>query len=789
MKHFRDKFRHHSNQRGFSLMEVLMGIAIFAIGMLALASLQGALTRSTAEAKVRTTAVNIAEKIIEEQRGFALVSGGTFSFADIVDVSIDSPIIFDSTMTRDPASVDLVGVTYTVTQDVTDYYYDLTLDVDPDTNAFTTTAPTGAITADYKTVLVTVAWDDDRSFVIDESRSTTNNDVDPALNFGGGFIQLSATISSISATTALKVTEEEDGDIIAPPIAYAPGLNPDIVALDLGGNKLKETLTPEPKVFRDNLETRFDVITYAQNDGNFFLRREEFVAVSCECTLRAANASFPGFRPAIWAGDEYIESDPVTKAYGEAISNVAQSPLCDTCCRDHHDGGGSGSEPDPGIILYDPSRLVGEYVSDGGDHKHYSRASGGSAVLPVASAGDDYVEACRFIRVDGFFRLAQDFRLEGINSFPEDFLITSGEVTDYSNFVTGEVYNKDIASRNYTSSASPYVNAAIGIGNGYHADASPPMVVPPDRTPLEETPIPAGDLTFDYTNLPTSTGATFQQLRSRSIYIDYLSLDLRNVITCIEEAADEAAAMECESGDVKLDQSGSVNVLELIPFFELQTTFLSDWAKNDSGDVGFSVTNEPVETNNTHTRGRATKLTDLGDDVVTAIANRGVSGLTATDPINNNTGYLLSGQGEIRVIVSAGNPETPSGRTITGTIRSDVGGLKASNVSITASDAICNYVSASGVFTCFIPDSAISEKMIIGNFQKPPNTIFICSSHQYNFAGGSPGELEVKNNNDTGTQTKDIDLTRALTEPVDPATQYVIWLDDEACPTGGGIGT
>lgn len=103
MKILRDKFRHRDSQRGFSLMEVLIGIAIFAIGMLALASLQGALTRSTAEAKVRTTAVNIAEQMIEGQRGFAAVlTGGAFSFEDIVDVTSGSPIIFDSEMTRNP---------------------------------------------------------------------------------------------------------------------------------------------------------------------------------------------------------------------------------------------------------------------------------------------------------------------------------------------------------------------------------------------------------------------------------------------------------------------------------------------------------------------------------------------------------------------------------------------------------------------------------------------------------------------------------------------------------------
>ena len=41
-------------QKGFNLLEVLIGIAIFVIGMMALASLQGNLTRSASDANART---------------------------------------------------------------------------------------------------------------------------------------------------------------------------------------------------------------------------------------------------------------------------------------------------------------------------------------------------------------------------------------------------------------------------------------------------------------------------------------------------------------------------------------------------------------------------------------------------------------------------------------------------------------------------------------------------------------------------------------------------------------
>ena len=311
MKLSRDKIRHQVIPKGFSLMEVLIGIAIFAIGMLALASLQGALTRSTAEAKVRTTAVNIAEQIIEEQRGFTQVSGVGFTFETIGN----STTTFDGAMTRNPTPGSEEGVIYTVTQEVTGYEYDLASD------AFKLTDPTGTAIPDYKTVVVNVAWNDNRDFVIDENTQ--------AGDLGGGFVEVSATISHVSMVTAVQVSEQDDNDIIAPVIAYEPGERPDIVALSVGDGKFKESLTPEPDVVRkdDLVKTTFEVITYSSNNGGEFLRREEFVTVPCECTFAGTGKAN---RPVIWAGDEYAGGHSVTKPYGVSANQQQPAQLSET---------------------------------------------------------------------------------------------------------------------------------------------------------------------------------------------------------------------------------------------------------------------------------------------------------------------------------------------------------------------------------------------------------------------------------------------------------------------------
>jgi Tfp pilus assembly protein PilV len=67
------------------LLDVLLAIIIFVVGMLALASLQGNLTRSSADANARTVGINIAEENIERLRQFQglWAEVGKFTYQDI----------------------------------------------------------------------------------------------------------------------------------------------------------------------------------------------------------------------------------------------------------------------------------------------------------------------------------------------------------------------------------------------------------------------------------------------------------------------------------------------------------------------------------------------------------------------------------------------------------------------------------------------------------------------------------------------------------------------------------
>jgi hypothetical protein len=461
---------------------------------------------------------------------------------------------------------------------------------------------------------------------------------------------------------------------LLPDVAYTPGLNPDIVSLQLGETRFKESTSPLPRVYRtdERIETRFDVITYSQTgDGALFLRREEFIGVSCECQLTAptATADEGGRLPTIWAADEYQKGERVIKPGGTSTSNQ-QSIFCDECCRDHHDG--ATVSGDTAAAQYNPFRPDGEYWDSGtfqGDHRHYGRNNSGELIL-AQNAGDNYAEACRMVRVDGFMRVGQDFRQEGRNVFPEDYLDEESEVDDYSNWVTANI---DL-----------YENALVG---DYE---STPLTFP--APPL----LPAVGGFPTETSLPTSISATTQQLRSRGLYIDYLSDDLRSVIDCLRILPEGGIASDCDSDTIQFDKNMTTNVLEVIPFYDVQLTWLNRWSESPINQP-IDTTNDPVLTDNAHSRGVASITIGSGAPTVTASGHRGNLGLTDTDPIDPGFSSQLSSASLIVHALTSDAPPAPGNVIIRGKITSGATALKATDIQIEGDQANCIVQTSSGL--------------------------------------------------------------------------------------------
>jgi type II secretory pathway pseudopilin PulG len=678
-----------SRQPGFSLLELVIGLFIFGTGMLALASLQGQLTRSQADAAVRSVATNIAEEHIELIRGFGLINNDP-----------DNTIPAYTDIQNGTFTASRGGMDYAVIVEVEDYYYDLS------TDQFGISNPDQLLVSDFKNATINVSWGDTAGFRISDTQGISASEI------GSGGIELSAMISSVTTQGAAHSSTQKEKESLLPDVGYTPGQNPDIVSLQLGETRFKESTSPLPRVYRseERVETRFDVITYSQtNAGALFLRREEFIGVSCNCQLEAPPAStdLGGRLPTTWAADEYERGERVIKPMGSSASNQ-QSIFCNECCRDHHDG--ATVSGDVAASLYNPFRADSEYVGSGtfqADHKHYGRSNSGELTLAQA-AGDNYVEACRMIRVDGFMRVGQDFRQEGRNVFPENYLDETAEIDDYSSWITTSInLFENALSGDYESSPLTF--------------PSPPLSPTVGGFPTE-------------TSIPTSLGASTQQLRSRGVYIDYMREDLRTAIDCLRVLPEGGIATDCDSATIQFDKNASTNPLELIPFFDVQLTWLNRWSESPANQP-VDTTNEPVLTDNAHSRGIASNTSGSGTSRVSASGHRGNLGLTDTDPIDPGFSTQIRSAGLNVIALTGDPPPTPGNVIISGVITSGVPGLKATDIQIEGDQANCNRLPDG--FICEFLSSASDVTLKIYDYKKANTILAACSTTLTQLSSGT----------------------------------------------------
>jgi Tfp pilus assembly protein PilV len=708
------------NQRGNSLLEVLIGIVIFVIGMLALASLQGNLTRSSSDANIRTVAANVGEEILEGLRAFEQLDSatGVFAYNDIVSVT-------GSTVPRG-------GINYGVDYAVQDYYFD------SDRTSVTTTAPSGAVYSDFKLVTMIVSWSDHDRFQVSDTQQITAADI------GTGSVTLREIVPSIPALASAKIAAKDDGELGNVPVDYTPGYNPDIVAINLGSNRFKESTTPKPDVIRRDelVETWFDVITYNQVNSDYaFLRREEFLVVDCECTLRDPSGSDPtGFKPTVWNGIEYAEGDFVRKPYGESASN-AQSPYCDTCCRDHHDGA-SGTTPDD--ELYDPRKTwtAGSATSN---HEHYGRTDGGTLTAVPVAAGEDYVEVCRMVRKDGFLRVAQDFRQEQFIGVPQSYFTSLANIAEYSSYVTTAI--------------DEYIKDLLG-GN-----SAPVLEGPGDQSPRYT--LPADDANNRIALPVISPASNDVQLITRGIYIDHLSTEAETLLDCLAPSSlggQNKTPEQCGAeGEV-------TSYREVFPFFDVQLTWLSWWRDDVSGDP-VSVTSEALADDNTHSRGLAA-LTGaaVADVTVNADIHRGNAGIAAIDPIDPY--YYTQGLDDYDMFIAAnGGGSSPGviGTIFSGSIGSAVGGVQASGTTFSGSSGVICSLNVTQ-FSCTIDPLAVSPTLTVSGYWKNAGTdLWVCeSTNTY----GESGFVQ------TDPKSTTIDLSSVSSD----VTNIILTIQNSMCP-------
>jgi hypothetical protein len=399
-------------------------------------------------------------------------------------------------------------------------------------------------------------------------------------------------------------------------------------------------------------------------------------------------------RPTLWNGIEYTEAEFVTKAFGESANNL-QSVFCDICCRDHHDGGsGSADTSELERQVYDPWL----YSNAAADHEHVTRSKKG--VISTAGNRDVYLEACRMIRKDGFFRVAQDFNQQGLHGIPENYLDNVVEIAEYAAYVNeavadfyGPADQSDLKQPGDEGIAARFTN-------------------PVDGASIAFIPASAGSGTS--TNLPTPLGSDTQQLRARGIYLDYMTTEVSDRI---DACADNDDATLCEIPNF-------TTKLEIYPFIEVQLTKLATWTEFPL-NMPVDVTSEAIQSNNGHSRGRADRqLSGVGPTKGQFAIHQGNVGIAATDPIRTSdpqAAVLL----DMNIETAAGDPMGFDGFTITGDILSGVGGVRAAAVEISFNEARCGRTPTG--FMCVVPNLASGPTLTVSNYYKVNKTLYACS--------------------------------------------------------------
>ncbi len=617
----------HRRSGGFSLLEVLVAIVVLTVGLLALAALQGSLTRSSADAKVRGRVAAMLSARMDALRsgsyGQLLPEGAQAAktTVDGEDCEAAAPDDAWRVCARDEAGIGSLSTQQTITT-----WYG-----SPD---FATPAPAPSLqdskVAQFKRVTLDAWWND--------ASGLRHN------------MQLVSDVSSMALTSSVVIPPEPLSIGSGGPIVRSttPGSFP--IALNDQSNSSTTNPTPELIGSKNNqivVGTRYTVLNYSPpgfGDGVQIQKRFEQEIVKCSCKYGAGGNNLPAIYrtalwPAVWTGEEYAVTQPAgnTAAPGQSKasgvkSGVTQSDLCQECCRDHHDTGNNTQ------VRFDPER------NDNSVSKYDLNNSNVLVAVNNTNNGT-YVDACRLVRVDGFWRTASDLyarqfgllETQAIGSVAaKSGLPTSDAVTRYTSFV-----KSFLSGYNGSSSTAPS-NAQVAFNN---------------------------DLLFNAptVNISTASNTDYRYLHGRGLYVDYLEQDARDKLG--EVLQDTAADGDCPTGTPNEEC-----VMPFLPFTTVNLTEIAKWTASNAAvltvNSGNLLASNPLQPSGSRTIGKtsgtANNTGEMRRSSSGVAVNASLPNLAGVDPNDNSdvwadaqafqVGGSTGGTFDVRVTGGGGNP-------------------------------------------------------------------------------------------------------------------------------------
>jgi len=405
-----------NKQRGVGLIEALIAFLVVGIGIAALVKLEGTFLQSSSESKARTVALGLAQEKLDDLKGFVQIDADANKF-DYMDIGANTGgalsggnLLFPSgavSATRLPNT----NVGYNVSWSVNNGYWT------PVSGVLTLQYPTSGTPPkpipDQKRVTVTVSW-------VDQKNTTQS-------------VQLQGIIAALAPQNTDALADESGaGPAGKPKVIYSPSTDPGVVAVSVGTSVSRETLVPTSDSAN---QVKFTAYTYKA--GGELLRQEDFLTVSCQCEFTTSGeARTPGYAKWDSTIDTYkdYDGDVITKTRGQR-STGGKDEMCDICCRDHHDAGDSAvdgkgvkyCDPVNGIRerCFDPFRDSSDFSS--GKHNHYT--SNGTL------ASSEYLESCRMKRINGYWRVYQDWHRVDLSAFPVSEITAVDTEATYAGYV------------------------------------------------------------------------------------------------------------------------------------------------------------------------------------------------------------------------------------------------------------------------------------------------------------------------------------------------------------------
>ncbi|OIN10366.1 type IV pilus modification PilV family protein [Oceanisphaera psychrotolerans] len=620
-------------QQGFGLIEVLIAFIVVAVTAGSLLQLNKNYLEYSRDGRSREVALRLAESRLDELRyfrdkqGYQDIAGGT-----------------ESTV--------LDGVTYDLGWTVDDYGWDAA-------NTQWVTPPPSGVASGKKEIAVTVDWNDTGA----PQSFTLSSVVSPSLSAESGPF---GSNNGANSPWGLGLG--------GPKVAHTPGAVPNVIPITLGDGITQETSRPLPKLAQqggtDSLRVAFN--TNAYDSSNKKSQVQDMATVSCNCTLGSSKvADLPAKRSVISGLSYWVKGETANKLTG--VPQQKQDPLCTTCCASHFDG------PDNKFShWYDAIKR-----SNTPPHGHYTYVLG----VPVL-ATSSYVEACRMVRIDGFYEMANDWNLVAFNIFDASIFANSGVLSAYQNYVkevvTDYIRGQVKAEGNYNQTYSTPSSFSAYLANNSIAPGTTNMV---DVAPGPD------------------------QLMARGIYVDIVSPEYRQYLK------DKVMGGNADATPA--------NLLKFVPFYDVNLTLLATW--NSSASSNTSVTNEPVQTivdssqqyYGTYSRGLINALQEGTSATITATIRRSNSGITSFKPLSTfETTDAKNSSLNVSVQTVAGKV------SVTGQIQC----ITYETVASTVTEQTCN-------------DSQLSQVQVSFTQSNGPSTS--CGSTQTSGQGQNKGNLSL----------------------------------------------